>query len=430
MIPSCWETTTIGELFDITHGKSVTPLARIGVNQVPFLRTSNVFWGKIDLTDLDRMDFTETEVDRMSLCDGDMLVCEGGAIGRTAVWKHGTKRCAFQNPLHRLRAKDRKSDPFFYMYWLQAGFTLNGFYDGVGNRTTIPNLSRSRLAALEVPRPAIAEQRHIASILGKIQQAIEVETDLIRVSRELKAAVMKKLFTEGLNEEAQKKTEIGLVPEGWSVYSMEELREFLQYGTSEKCHLVKNGSPVLRIPNVIGGKIDIEELKYLDAGPKSTENFSLLPGDLLFVRTNGQRAFVGRCAVYDGIPEFALFASYLIRARLKTDLISPHFLQLFAETEQGRAQLSGRAHNAADGKFNINTKTIDSVIVPLPTLKEQLSIVKILDSLESASTVHEHKLSTLQELFSTTLVRLMSASIRVTDLNIDTTCLESQGAAA
>ncbi len=86
----------------------------------------------------------------------------------------------------------------------------------------------------------------------------------------------------------------------------------------------------------------------------------------MFIRTNGVRGRVGTCAVYCGQPERALFASYLVRARLNAKELDPSFFQYFTATAAGLAQLGGQASPAADGKFNVNTKTIDSVLVPLP----------------------------------------------------------------
>ena len=90
------------------------------------------------------------------------------------------------------------------------------------------------------------------------------------------------------------------------------------------------------------------------------------------------RERVGTCAVYEGQPQKALFASYLIRARLKTAELDPHFLQYFTATSAGLAQLGRRASPAADGKFNINTKTINAVLVPTPKITEQKEIAAIL----------------------------------------------------
>ena len=193
-----WPTETIGDLFDIGAGKSVTPKARHGEPKHPFLRTSNVFWGRMDLREVDSMHFTKDEIASKSLRKGDLLVCEGGDIGRAAIWNGELTDCSFQNHIHRLRSKHKNIVSRFYMYYLQSGFTQLGIYEGAGNKTTIPNLSRNRLSALSVPKPDETEQNKIAALLWKIQRAIEVEDKLTATARELKQATMRQLFSCGL----------------------------------------------------------------------------------------------------------------------------------------------------------------------------------------------------------------------------------------
>ena len=419
-----WPTRAIGELFDFGAGKSVTPIARAGAGRYPFLRTANVFWGRIDLGNVDSMHFSDDEIARKSLTPGDLLVCEGGDIGRSALWRGELARCGFQNHLHRLRRKAADVEPMFVMYYLQAGFTQLGVFEGAGNKTTIPNLSRSRLADLEVPFPSLDEQRRIASILWKVQRAVEVQENLVATVRELKQAAMRQLFTRGLRGEAQKESEIGLVPESWEVLPFESMREFLQYGTSSKCNYSRDGSAVLRIPNVLAGRIDPSDLKRCVLPEREVAQWLLSDGDVLFIRTNGVRDRVGSCAVYHGEPENALFASYLIRARLHGHVLNPDFFQYFAGSEAGIAQLGGRASPAADGKFNINTRAIDSLLVSVPqTLAEQHEISTALQTIDRKLAHHERKRDTLQELFKSLLHELMTGRIRVHDLDIDTTAL-------
>ena len=119
------------------------------------------------------------------------------------------------------------------MYFLQAAFTLLGIFAGAGNKTTIPNLSRGRLAALPVPKPRVSEQRAIAAVLSRIRAAIKVQSQNLVLAQELKRAAMQTLFT-GLRGEAQKETEIGLVPERWEVVSFGSVRDRLQYGNVDE----------------------------------------------------------------------------------------------------------------------------------------------------------------------------------------------------
>ncbi len=140
--------------------------------------------------------------------------------------------------------------------------------------------------------------------------------------------------------------------------------------------------------------------------------------DLLFVRTNGVQENAGRCALYRGELEDCYFASYLIRVRVDSTKVLPSFVNEYARTEQGRSFLSRRAIRTADGKFNINSGTLKRVLLLLPTLEEQKEIVRQLDLVERKLKLHEAKRSSLTALFRTMLHQLMTAQIRVHDLDL------------
>src|ERR1019366_7683473 len=85
-LPDSWRVGRFDSVFAVQQGKQVSKRNRIGDNHRPFLRTRNVFWGRLELSDLDEMNFSEEEEQRLALQPGDLLVCEGGDIGRAAVW--------------------------------------------------------------------------------------------------------------------------------------------------------------------------------------------------------------------------------------------------------------------------------------------------------------------------------------------------------
>jgi len=174
-LPAHWRVVRLGEVFDILQGKSLSAKQNKGVRPRPFLRTSNVYWGYLDLSKLDVMDFTEEEEQKFALQRGDLLVCEGGDVGRTAMWEGQMQGVYYQNHLHRLRARDNNVNPAFVMYWLQTAFTLFNLYSGSSNKTTIPNLSQGRLAVFPIPLPPLDEQREIARMLEAVDTRIAAE---------------------------------------------------------------------------------------------------------------------------------------------------------------------------------------------------------------------------------------------------------------
>jgi len=179
----------------------MSPLRRQGVAPRPFLRTLNVLWGFVDLSNLDKMDFTDDEVASLNLRNGDLLVCEGGDVGRTAIWRGDLDVCLYQNHIHRLRRRDDVI-PDFYLYWMQAAFKVFQSYKGKEITTTIPNLSGGQLKSFLVPLPPINEQKRIASLFSekmaaveKTVQTLQQELDAINA---LPAALLRRAFTGGL----------------------------------------------------------------------------------------------------------------------------------------------------------------------------------------------------------------------------------------
>lgn len=280
-----------------------------------------------------------------------------------------------------------------------------------------PRTSWTSLVQLEIPLPPLPEQKSIAHTLQTIQKAKETRQRELELEHERKAALMQYLFTHGTRNEPRKQTEIGEIPESWDVVKLELFCKLLQYGTSKRCDLDSTGIPVLRIPNIIRGDIDTSDLKYTKPDKKEFEKLSLEVGDLLFVRTNGRKEYLGRCAVFSGQPINAMFASYLIRVKLKPNTLLPKFVQFYTMTHKGKSYLSGRASNAADGKFNINTQTIKAVLVPFPPRDEQKEIIETLQTCDRKIKTLEKEISLTDELFHAMLEQLMTGQISTKNLS-------------
>lgn len=416
--PKNWKVDRFDSLFDVQQGKQVSKQNRVGDNQRPFLRTKNVFWGRMDLADLDEMHFSGTEEKRLELQKGDLLICEGGDIGRTAMWLGNLQRCYYQNHLHRARLRDAGSaDSQFVMYWLWYAFELGNHYLGRGNVTTIPNLSQSKLCELPLPIPPLPEQRKIAAVLGTVQKAIEQQEQIIQTTTELKKTLMQKLFTEGLKGEKQKKTEIGLVPESWEVV---ELGKFFQikHGYAFDGKFFKpSGDFILMTPghfNEEGGFRDQGEKTKYFAGD-IPEGYTLEKDDLVVAMTEQKSGLLGSAAF---VPESG---RYLHNQRLgliiglDTKRLSKRYLFHVFNTPQLRIEVA-KTSTGSKVKHTSPTK-LRAVKVGVPsTIDEQNEIADALDATDIKIATETRKMTILQDLFKKLLHELMTAQIRVYEL--------------
>ena len=388
--------------------------ARNGVDKTPFLRTSNVLWDEIDLSTVDEMAIPDHELPAKLLRPGDLLVCEGGEIGRAAIWTGSIEPMSFQNHLHRLRPIAANVEPRFFVYFLQSAFTQLGIFEGAGNKTTIPNISRSRLAALDIPHPTLSEQRAIATALTHIRDAIETHNRAAAVAEDLRHAAMHTLFTRGLGGEAQKETEIGPVPESWDIAAIDDVAVATQYGLSVRGQ-TSGSYPILRMNCQEDGKVHYRNLQFVDLESENYERFRLKPGDLLFNRTNSID-LVGRMAIIeDDRP--AVFASYLVRVVVDDRQCIPRFLNYFMNWPKTQREIKRLASRAV-GQANINARKLRTVLFPLPALDEQHEIIVVLDAIDRKIDLHRRKRSILDELFKALLHKLMTGEFLIADIDL------------
>lgn len=408
-----WPWRPLGELFEIGAGKTMTAAARSGADKTPFLRTSNVLWDQIDLASLDQMSIPEQERPAKLLRNGDLLVCEGGEIGRAAIWNGKVETMSFQNHLHRLRPVVEEIEPRFYVYFLQSAFTQLGIFEGAGNKTTIPNLSRSRLAALHVPQPMLDEQQAIAAVLAKVRDAIKIHDESITLALELKRATMQTLFTRGLRGEAQKETEIGPVPESWGLVCIGDVFE-IEQGLSLKGNLANDsiGTPFLRTSNVYWGRIELQTVSLMRLEGDPPPRKLLRRGDLL-VCEGGE---IGRAATWNGEIEDCLFQNHLHRLRSLSDSRT-HARFVMAWLEEGfkhRNVYEGTGNRTTIP--NLSRARLAELLIPHPSPNEQREIVAILDAIDRKIDLHRRKRAVFNELFKTLLHKLMTGEIRVGEL--------------
>ena len=173
--PKHWQLHRVDNFFDLQLGKMSSAGARSGPNQLRYVKNNNVLWGEFDFSDLSQMSFDEKEQQKFSLKKGDLLVCEGGEIGRAAIWNDEIPGLLYQKAIHRLRSKSGKSSTIFMMHYLRY-CAMTGILNSISTGTTILHLPEVQLAALILPFPQNDEQHEIVLFLSSAWNAIKLVT--------------------------------------------------------------------------------------------------------------------------------------------------------------------------------------------------------------------------------------------------------------
>ena len=168
-IPDCWEWVRLPYISTNSLGKTLNGGKTVGTIK-KYLCSINVYWNKIDLSKIKETPFDESDCIKYKLEKGDLLICEGGDYGRTAVWDNNDEMY-YQNALHRIRFFN-KVNPYFYMYCMEAYKNML-LLEEVAKGMTIKHLTQDALYSLSFPLPPLAEQHRIVEKLEQVLGEID-----------------------------------------------------------------------------------------------------------------------------------------------------------------------------------------------------------------------------------------------------------------
>jgi type I restriction enzyme S subunit len=323
------------------------------------------------------------------------------------------------NHAHVIRGKDGVANNFFLsclLNFMDISPLIGGDARG--------KLTKSILERLPLVIPPLAEQRKIAGVLGVVQRAMEQQGRLLALTAELKKELLHQLFTAGLRGEPQKQTDIGPVPESWDVVTLGSLAK------------VGNGSTPKRdnegywqggtIPWLNSAKIHerfiTEAGQFVtDLAVKECHLPRVNPGSLLIAIT-GQGKTLGNSAL---VSFETCINQHLAYAHFISPKIVPEFVLWFMQTRYEHLRSISQAGGSTKGALTCGY--LKTYPIPVPPLNEQCEIAGVFAALDRKEKLHERKHATLTALFRTLLHQLMTAQIRVHNLDLPELETATQG---
>lgn len=403
MVPKGWKLVTVGSLFDVQLGKMLNQAAKDKNPQFPYIGNSDVRWGSINLTNLKEMYFSEKEQTKFSLQKGDILMCEGGEVGRCAIWNAEPTSIFYQKALHRLRTQGRILPEYFQLYMLSLKGTK--LLDDFTSRTSIAHLTREKLLELPVKTPPLKEQRKIAQILSTWDKAITATEKLVETSKQQKKALMQQLLT---GKKRLVNSETGKAFEGeWTFKAIEEISTRIKRKSDGEKH------PILTISSLSGFVKQEDKYSRFMAG-ESVKNYILLKqGEFAYNKGNSKTYQFG-CVFDLEDYESGLVPHVYVCFALNRGLYHKYFKYLF-EADYLKPQLGALVNTGVrnNGLLNIKPSEFMKTRVPVPCIEEQKKIAGLL-AVSSKEIEHlEIKLTQLKEEKKALMQQLLTGKRRV-----------------
>jgi type I restriction enzyme, S subunit len=302
-------------------------------------------------------------------------------------------------------------DAEFLYYLLNYG--LSAFVRLSGG-TTFGAITRRDIARVKfaVPRDP-NEQATIARILDAVDTALERTRAAVERARELRHALVQRVFSAGLRREPTRKTAIGHLPRSWEVAPVGSVVTAFQYGLSVPMQ-PRGALPILRMGNIQDGDVLLSDLKFVTLQPKFVDPYLLHRGDVLFNRTNSQE-WVGKVGIFRHDAR-VVFASYLIRLLPDRTKVDNYYLGHVLAAYPSQCRIKRYATPGVQ-QVNINATNLSKVLIPLPPgeegLREQRDIAATLEAADAAVRSLEPVLAAQLSLKKSLMHDLLTGRVRV-----------------
>ena len=278
-----------------------------------------------------------------------------------------------------LNVLDSSENKKYLTYYLRT-MAHNGIFLALstGIRVRSCDTNWNKLKELQYILPPSDEQDRIADFLdcrcAEIDAVIERTKVTIEEYKKLKQAVITEAVTKGVRGPRKMKDSgiewIGEIPEGWEVVKATRLIVSTQNGLTRRDLDKSNGQIVLKLKNITAfGQLDYTEINRIQLTEKELETYQLSDGDFLFVRVNGSKNLVGKCAIYQDISEPVAYNDHIIRVRLN-EWCNKLYFQWFLLSDSGKVEIDLHTSTAA-GQYTISGEGLrDLHIVILPQVEQ------------------------------------------------------------
>ena len=431
-MPEGWELCRLGQIYYHTTGKALKKSNEKG-SLKKYITTSNLYWDTFDFTEVRSMYFTDEELEKCTIKKGDLVLCNGGDVGRAAIWNYDEEIC-YQNHVSRMRPKANGINNRFYLYILmlyKEQDMLNG--KGVG----ISSLSASDLLSAIVPLPPEKQQTQIVAKIEEIFVQIDAletdKSDLQTAIRQTKSKILDlaihgklvpqdssdepaSVLLERLREEKEAKIKAGELkrdkndsfiyksttdncyyekfqngteelievpydlPESWSWVKIKDVISYIGDGDwIESKDQSDNGIRLIQTGNIGFGNFKDKKGKYHYITEETFDKLccnEIFPGDILISRLPEP---VGRSCIIPNLSQRLITAVDCTIIRLNEKIIIREYFVYYTQSSKYLGFIKDNCTGTT--RLRISRANLEKIYIPLPSLPEQHRILNKVESI-------------------------------------------------
>lgn len=359
----------------------------------PYLCAINVQWDKFELSELKEMRFEDDEYDRFTIRKGDLVICEGGDIGRAAIWDKENP-IHYQNALHRVRFIEGVNARFimYYLYFLKKTGILDSRY---GKGVTIKHLVKSSLASIPVPVPPTDEQQRIVNELDLLSSIIEKKQSQISELNSLSTTCFFETFGDPVSNSL-----------GWDVKRIGDVASVKigPFGSLlHKEDYISGGTPLVNPIHMRDMRVVPDnDFSISDSKKKELCNYLLQKGDVVIAR----RGDIGRCAKITDAEDGYLCGTGSMFVRPSKEINTDFLVRLISTKEMTR-ELTHQAKGVT--MLNINCDIISNLRIIVPPKSTQVAFEAKVVSIEKQKRLIQESTAGLDNLLSSRMEQFYGA---------------------
>lgn len=435
LYPKCWSKSVFGDIYDIRLGKMLSQKSTESGEQLPYVANFNIRWDGFDTSIMRRMSFSEKERIKFRLKTGDLLVCEGGEVGRCSVWDERIQPCYYQKAVHRLRPKRHNLvHVFFTKCYLERLAKTRRISSIVGD-SSIAHLTREKFISLFHPLPPIPEQEAIASVLQCWDKGVRQLEAKIAAKERVKKGLMQQLLSgqlrlSGFGEVGKWVDGEWQMPGDWSRQCVGEVFSYVKSHAFSREQLTDESASEPYIYNIHYGDLharypgpllDFEAERRVPVLKDSASAGGLAylqSGDLIMADVSEDFEGVGACVELvhlNGRKVTAGLHTFVLRdtAGATVDGFRGYLFKEHTLAKELRRIATGVSVHG------ISKTNLAEVTIALPSLEEQKAIVRVLSAADHELDALRRKLEAWKAQKKYLLNNLVDGTIRLPEF-VDT----------